>query len=312
METDVFYSSFNLEATKRMKEINPEAGVNDIMHFRRPGNVTPLQLAEKNVSENIELGMNIQSKAETMTPELVSYANHRGVPLIFGGINTKWDIQGEMRKGATTILNDHPSWMEEWPLYINSASASHQTGLGETVTSDTFDANLDFRTKDSESISEEIRVAGSNDGVVEVKNNGEIKALRPGEVTLQIYHDFNPFNVSDDEDPSILDDTWRMYSTPITLTVEGDENAKEIKETVEYLSEEGAFEDEQVTHDLKLHLKSVHHFEKKEEADKVIKHMKGFKKLLDNMEEEGKISDDKDLNILRDDTDALIQKWKQK
>ncbi|HLR09099.1 MAG TPA: glycerophosphodiester phosphodiesterase family protein [Bacillota bacterium] len=86
-------------------------------------------------------------------------------------------------------------------------------------------------------------------------------------------------------------------------------NAKQMKSLIDKLIKEGELIGEKAKHDLKLHLTSVHHYEKEENTDKVIKHMNGFKSLLEQNKENKQISD-KVYSILYDHANALIQKWK--
>lgn len=73
------------------------------------------------------------------------------------------------------------------------------------------------------------------------------------------------------------------------------------------MAEEGTIEEEGA-HSLTLHLRAVSHYENKKSDDKVIKHLKSFKPLLDSHLENGVISEDA-YNTLVINTDALIEKW---
>lgn len=59
-------------------------------------------------------------------------------------------------------------------------------------------------------------------------------------------------------------------------------------------------------HALDLHLTAVHLFEKKGEDNKVAKHMKGFKALIQHQKEEGSISNSA-YETLKDDADQMLQ-----
>ena len=86
------------------------------------------------------------------------------------------------------------------------------------------------------------------------------------------------------------------------------ENAADIKSSVEQFEEEGAFKDDESAHALKIHLTAVGQYEKKEATEKVVKHMKSFKLLLDHQREKELISKEA-YNALVIDADALIKKW---
>lgn len=64
-----------------------------------------------------------------------------------------------------------------------------------------------------------------------------------------------------------------------------------LKAVVDRLHEEKGIEKNSVTHDLKMHLTSIEHFEDEGDAQKVVKHTKGLKKLLKHKKNEKDISD---------------------
>ncbi len=79
---------------------------------------------------------------------------------------------------------------------------------------------------------------------------------------------------------------------------------------VERFEEEGAFENEDTVHSLKLHLASVNRFEKQEDVDKVVRHMeRGFKQLLVYQMDNGLISEEA-YSTLMAQTNYLIKKWR--
>lgn len=65
---------------------------------------------------------------------------------------------------------------------------------------------------------------------------------------------------------------------------------------------------ENVYHPLSVHLKSVEHFEKKGESEKVIKHTDGFKQLLDHQKDKEQIPEYA-YNVLKSNANSLIKKW---
>jgi len=85
-------------------------------------------------------------------------------------------------------------------------------------------------------------------------------------------------------------------------------SASDMLKLVERFDNEGDFVNNEVVHKLNLHLKTVDHFEKKESYQKLLKHLKGFKTLLDYQKGNDLISE-KVYQILIDDTDYLIEKY---
>lgn len=81
-----------------------------------------------------------------------------------------------------------------------------------------------------------------------------------------------------------------------------------MKELIELFEEEGKLKNSEAVQMLQTHLTVVQHYKSSEKMDKVIKHMNGFKVLLDYQLENNLISNGA-YNILIEDTDALLSKW---
>ncbi|MFJ7934398.1 S8 family peptidase [Sporosarcina sp. NPDC096371] len=82
-----------------------------------------------------------------------------------------------------------------------------------------------------------------------------------------------------------------------------------IRALVERFENEGEFKNAQAARALKTHLTAVAQYEKQEAGDKVMKHMKGFKVLLDQ-QKGSKLISDKAYNELMASTDEMIKNWK--
>lgn len=61
---------------------------------------------------------------------------------------------------------------------------------------------------------------------------------------------------------------------------------------------------------LKIHLTAVGHYVEQGKATKVVKHMKGFKQLL-NHQKENELISEKAYNTLKSDTETLVKKWSE-
>src|SRR5699024_7478178 len=82
----------------------------------------------------------------------------------------------------------------------------------------------------------------------------------------------------------------------------------EIMTLVEKYNEEGEINDDDAVESLLTHLTAVSHYEEKEQAEKVVKHMNGFKQLLKNQKENDLMSEEAS-KTLREKSDSLITKW---
>lgn len=79
---------------------------------------------------------------------------------------------------------------------------------------------------------------------------------------------------------------------PVKRTEPTIDKVDDIKELVEEFADDDAFENGDAVHSLQLHLTAVKQYEKQEKTEKLVKHMKGFKTLLDYQKEHGLISDE--------------------
>ncbi|WP_425445481.1 FIMAH domain-containing protein [Virgibacillus ndiopensis] len=81
-----------------------------------------------------------------------------------------------------------------------------------------------------------------------------------------------------------------------------------MKTIVTSLEESGDILDDNAAHALELHLSAVNQYEKKNQADKVIKHMNGFKVLIDSQKENELITKNAH-EMLQAKADAMIKIW---
>ncbi|GGJ98820.1 hypothetical protein GCM10007063_21370 [Lentibacillus kapialis] len=84
-------------------------------------------------------------------------------------------------------------------------------------------------------------------------------------------------------------------------------SASTLKTLVEDLAADREFSSDRAAHALKVHLDAVSHYEDKGSAEKVIKHMEGFKNLLEHQQDN--MSEDA-FETLQTDADYLIGKWR--
>src|SRR5690625_2494348 len=87
-----------------------------------------------------------------------------------------------------------------------------------------------------------------------------------------------------------------------------DDTVNEILELVDQFAENGAIEDEEVVRSLQLHLMASSHYENQEEGEKLVKHMNGFKDLLNFYNDNEQMSEEVH-ESLTTATDAIIEKW---
>ena len=93
---------------------------------------------------------------------------------------------------------------------------------------------------------------------------------------------------------------FRVYTPPIHVS--------DIKKRVADFAEEGAFKSDSAVRALTTHLTAVERYETQGSAEKVLKHMQGFKQLLDYQRENELISN-RAYQSLKANADYLIKKW---
>lgn len=94
--------------------------------------------------------------------------------------------------------------------------------------------------------------------------------------------------------------SFEVYAEPVS---------SDIKLLVEQLKAEGELRDDPSARALTLHLTGVELYEKQEAAEKIVKHMEGFKLLIEQQKKNNLISE-KAYIVLKTAADSLITKWK--
>ncbi|HLS08300.1 alpha-N-acetylglucosaminidase TIM-barrel domain-containing protein [Lentibacillus sp.] len=108
----------------------------------------------------------------------------------------------------------------------------------------------------------------------------------------------------------ILPDNSRIHVFSMTfVNSESTESSVEaMKSLVDQYKADGEITSSQVARLMNLQLTSISHFADKDAIDKAVKHMNGFKQLLDHNEENGQIIEDA-ADKLRKHADNLLEKW---
>lgn len=224
MESDVYVTSFSQDVLERVEQENPEIGRGFTLDGGKPSPEETLQDAEKVVTDHVQLGTFYFANYSMLTPELISYAKHRGLPVIAWTVNSKQGMQDAISMGITGIITDYAHWMDQVAVSISRVKEPHVLEVGQTLFLQDLKALVRFRAGKQVPFTGEMRVIGPNGVVVPLEgDNKGVKALKPGIVTLQLYQDYKPFSTPVDGDPAILDNIWRMYSEPVMLTVKDEE-----------------------------------------------------------------------------------------
>lgn len=108
--------------------------------------------------------------------------------------------------------------------------------------------------------------------------------------------------------PLLLDEKAE-YNEVIGIPLYASSNpgtAANMKTLVEHFKEQGEIQNDSEVHALKVHLTTVDQFEEQGAAEKVVKHMNGFKLLLDRQKES---TSERAFSVLNNYADYIIEKW---
>ncbi|MFS0646417.1 M28 family peptidase [Siminovitchia sp. 179-K 8D1 HS] len=114
-------------------------------------------------------------------------------------------------------------------------------------------------------------------------------------------------NIENGYDPDGEDNHYNEAKIVIDYLPDG-VSADGMKSLVERFEKDGEFASEVAARALKTHLTAVAHYEKQKDAEKVAKHMKSFKTLLEQ-QEKNKLVSAKVVRILKGYSDQLIELW---
>lgn len=89
------------------------------------------------------------------------------------------------------------------------------------------------------------------------------------------------------------------------------QNIGDMRDLISQLEGQGAFTNSETAQKLHIHLVALNHFVKNDDNQKVVKHLKSFKTLLDHQKNHRKISDGA-YSVLKENTDDLVKQWENK
>ncbi|WP_078393708.1 glycerophosphodiester phosphodiesterase family protein [Shouchella patagoniensis] len=214
----VYLSGFNPVVMSAIQALNPEVGALHILSGLGPYEMTALQHAEKTARQMIRRGMFTMPGDDALTPELIRFAKHRGLPLVGGTTNSRASIQSKKRRGITMIYSDYPQWNEQMPLQVNQVPAHLVLFEGESIHLDDYEATVQYRPNTNKPLSGGFRLLGEDHAVAAITTT-RITAQSAGTQLFHLYHEYQPFNYRTSDGAALLPDRWRMFSNPVQLTV---------------------------------------------------------------------------------------------
>lgn len=103
-------------------------------------------------------------------------------------------------------------------------------------------------------------------------------------------------------------DQGELHIFTMAIQNSAPQNIDDMKKFVDQFKDDGAFENDEDALALSMHLTAVHHYAEQGNAKKVIKHLNGFKVLLDHQKNNQQITVEA-YHAFKADTDYLIKKW---
>lgn len=191
-----------------------------------------------------------------------------------------------------------------------------EDNVAENVKDEVFKINTDYTNDGEETTSEEHIPVVKDINIKNLESNGGEYALKlegleqePVENITITNANFN--NVKNDAELKYINDL-KLDNVSINgeeiYRLLPSEDAKQMEDIVQRMDENGDISNSETTHLLSTHLISVNQFEKTDQPQKVVKHLKSFNDLLENQRKHEFISE-KAYNLLKDDAEHLINKW---
>ncbi|MCG1027094.1 beta-N-acetylglucosaminidase domain-containing protein [Virgibacillus halodenitrificans] len=256
----------------------------------KEGLITVTHLAE---SKTMNLALNKETTASSYCAdtEVSSFA-------VDGSTRTKWCGNGGEPHTLTVDLGS--------VNLVSEIVLQHAEAGGEPVGSNTLAYRV-LISEDGENFKELVKVTDNKSGITK----DQVPVTKGRYVRLIV-----------DEPTQGDDNAARIYEFEVN-GLKGDvelpptydpekpqptESAAELRELIEKLTDDGAI-DAKVAHTLAVRLKVVSHFEDKQSAEKVVKHLEGFKRFLLNQKKHDKINQEV-YNRLNGNAEYLIEKWK--
>ncbi len=249
--------------------------------------VTDLAKSEKT---NLALGKEITASSNCAKTEKSQFA-------VDGSTQTKWCANDSGTHKLTVDLGG--------TNVVSEIVMKHAEAGGEPSSSNTLAYRIQI-SKDGKNFKDLVKVTDNKSAVT----NDQIPVIKGRYVRLIV-----------DKPTQGDDNAARIYEFEV-MGLEGDvelppkyepgnprlvENAAELNALVEQLGKEGAI-DEAGVHSLILHLTAINHYENKQLADKVVKHLESFKQMLEYQLKNAVISEEVYHNLMMN-ADALIEKW---
>src|SRR5699024_5182372 len=241
------------------------------------GKVADLTLEEmKSVSLVNEDGTKTNYKVPTLS-EALEVAHEYGVGVNFDGSKGDWDdkqfVDGIMDKAREIGVLDYSFFV------LSNQEIRDQFNVWYP------DATVTFLGNASEYVEEDIEELKKYNSAIyttSIHNVDEKSAEKIDDADFKMHvYKVNKAELYE----KVLNIEPRLAETDVLVPG----GADKLKDSVHKLQEDGVIGSDQAAHDLKLHLTAVNHFEEKEEAEKVVKHMNGFKELIEHHNDNGSI-----------------------
>lgn len=211
----------------------------------------------------------------------------------------KWDgtIDGETVDDGLyyymikTRINDDADWQErKIPVYVDTKKPKLTAGfVPETNT-------VEWDAEDEGSGVASIEIIADGDSISE--------KIDPEKTSYTIEED-----LGDIDQIEVIATDWAGNENTADVVDDSNVNAERIMDITDELEEKDAVQQE-AAHTINMHLAAVEQFEKKDQQEKVLKHMETFKILLEKEKEQELITKDAH-NKLVNESDILIKKWEK-
>lgn len=281
-----------------------------VMDWPEDGKITLPGLANK-VLEVSEDGSSSKLNWDRKGNDLVVELPDKPMDSVLPVIKVKMDGKLKVIPTSTVSTNADSTWTigekdmnlgysyaDQGNYYSTKQTTIRQTAYLESKNNDP--VYLDLRAKANPDKSYHIQIGNHSEVMTGKQLNDSV--IGPFDVPA---NEVVPLTITLDDPAHNGEELDLQFSSAYLAPVS---SATAIKTIVNHYKNSEDLFNEKAAHALSVHLDAVNRFENTQSAEKVTKHLKGFKQLLDDYKEKEMISD-KSYDALKVSSNSLIEKW---
>lgn len=283
------------------------------VYVSKPGNLFPF-FNNKGISKDSNPNANFDLVGYSYSDRALHEAGFTpGKTVTFHGADFNWpnvepnSPDNVLAEGQTIPMKGNGPKLH----FLGAASHGPSTGVGKILYTDGTTQNFNLGFSDWTLNGDKKEVMEGNDAVASLpyRNSGSGKSNTKN----YLFYTSVPLDPEKMVDSIILPDEnttdqGEIHVFSMSIKYTSPENIAGMQTLVKRMKAEGAFSTNDAFQALQIHLEAINHFADKGDAEKVVKHLNGLQKLL-NQQKKNELISKEAYHALRVFTDYLIGKW---